>query len=329
VSTRTTAGKIEALVEQITELEVLGRQVQGNDEPPASLAAIQLDTNYRSWYASALAVLPDDLMNSFRSEFEGSFFKNRIKHFLTAPRERSSFYDSLDENSIRTLKVSPWQYPFEDTFRNPIASQRQILLEALARYGVSSIMLESLQLLEQITRRLPLSFAVLGKPIQKRPGIVITDEYDVQRFLHAAAVLHFEEVEDEDPTPKMAGGSSRLDFLLKRERIAIETKMLGKNLTLSKLRDDLAKDIIYFRRHPDADSLFIFVYDPTRKILNSSGFERDLHSDSDVFPVRVVVASLGVTDRGHHEQRITSQARVCPQESTADILPNSRRPCRR
>ena len=164
-------------------------------------------------------------------------------------------------------------------------------MEAHARYGASTDMLEGLDLLERITRRFPISFAILGQDIQNRPGIEITDEYDVQRILHAAAVLLFEEVEDEDPTPKMAGGSSRLDFLLRHERIAVETKMIGKNLTVKKLRSDLADDILYFRAHPDAGSLFIFIYDPTRKITNAAGFERDLYSDSDEFPIRVVVAS--------------------------------------
>jgi hypothetical protein len=39
-------------------------------------------------------------------------------------------------------------------------------------------------------------------------------------------------------------------------------------------------------------SLFAFVHDPDRKITNAAGFEADLYSDSDEFPVRVVVASL-------------------------------------
>ncbi|MGW5053570.1 PD-(D/E)XK nuclease domain-containing protein [Actinokineospora sp. NPDC004072] len=37
----------------------------------------------------------------------------------------------------------------------------------------------------------------------------------MQHILHSIAVLYFEEVEPEEPTPKMAGGSSRLDFLLR------------------------------------------------------------------------------------------------------------------
>lgn len=67
--------------------------------------------------------------------------------------------------------------------------------------------------------------------------------------------------------------------------------MVGKNLTVAKLRGDLAKDIVYFRSHEYVGSLFIFVYDPDRKTPNAAGFEAGLYSDSDEFPIRVVVAS--------------------------------------
>ena len=170
-------------------------------------------------------------------------------------------------------------------------SQKQILIEVLARHGISTLTLEGLALLELIARKLPVAFAILGESVRNRPGLKIVDEYAVQQVLHAALVLYFDEVEDEEPTPTMAGASSRLDFLLRRERIAIETKMLGLHLTTKKLRSDLADDIQYFRAHPDAGALFVFVYDPKRKITNVAGFETDLHSDSDEFPVRVVVAS--------------------------------------
>jgi hypothetical protein len=291
MSTRTVAARLEALIEQIAELEDLGGKIQTDDEASALKATPQLDQSYRTWFASALTLLPDDLKERFRFEYEGDIFRNRIKHFLSNPRELSTIYPSLSEEVVKTLNPSLWQYPFNDTFRGPLTSQKQILMEAQARYGVSSDMLEGLSLLERVARRLPISFAILRQEIQRRPGIEIVDEYDVQRLLHAVAVLLFEEVEDEDPTPKMAGASSRLDFLLRRERIAVETKMIGANLTIKRLRSDLAEDILYFRAHPDAGSLFIFVFDPIRKITNATGFERDLHSDSDEFPVRVVVAS--------------------------------------
>lgn len=291
MSTRTNAGRIEAMIEEITALERLGGQIQDCDETVALANSVQLTKSYLAWYASALALLPEDLKERFRFEYEGNFLPNRIKHFLNGPLEPSILYSSANEEQRKTLNVSPWQYPYIGSFRSPLTAQKQILLEAQTRLGFSAETLEALELLERVARRLPISFAVMRRIVQKRPGIDVVDEYDVQRILQAILVTLFEKVEDEEPTPKKAGVSSRLDFLLKRERIAIETKMVGKNLTVARLHDDLAKDILYFRAHPEAGSLFIFIYDPDRKIMNSAGFEAGLHSDSDEFPVRIVVAS--------------------------------------
>jgi hypothetical protein len=291
MSTRTVSARIEALVDEMSAIEQLGGRIQSEDQVAALAAAKKLTEEYLSWYASALVLLPDDLKDRFRAEYEGGLFSGKIKKFLNDPREASVFYASLDEAARKTWNASPWQHPYNDAFRGPLTAQKQILLEAQARHGFSAEMLEALSLLERVARRLPISFAVLRQEVQRRPGVNVADEYDVQRILQAIAVTLFEEVESEEPTPKKAGVSSRLDFLLKRERIAIETKMVGKNLSLARLKADLAKDILYFRSHPDAGCLFIFVYDPDRKITNASGFEADLHSDSDEFPVRVIVAS--------------------------------------
>jgi hypothetical protein len=197
----------------------------------------------------------------------------------------------MPEESRTVLNLSFWQNPFNDVFRGPLLAQKQLLIEAQARIGISTTTVEGLALLEELCRRLPIAFAVLRSETQNRAGLKVGDEYDVQRILHAVAVLHFDEVEAEDPTPRRAGPSSRLDFLLRRERIAVETKMMRPSLTLRQLRTALAEDIQYFRGHPDAGALFIFVYDPGRKITNAAGFEADLHSDSDEFPVRVVIAN--------------------------------------
>jgi REase_DpnII-MboI len=50
------------------------------------------------------------------------------------------------------------------------------------------------------------------------------DEYDVQDSLHALLKLHFDDVRREEWTPSYAGSQSRMDFLLKREKIVVETK---------------------------------------------------------------------------------------------------------
>jgi DpnII restriction endonuclease len=58
-----------------------------------------------------------------------------------------------------------------------------------------------------------------------RSTLEIEDEYDVQDLLHSLLRLHFDDVRSEEWTPSYAGGSGRMDFLLKVEQIVIEAKM--------------------------------------------------------------------------------------------------------
>lgn len=294
VVTRSTAGKLKTLIDEVQPLEDLASRVQGDDETARLAAAEELATAYRRWFSASLEALPNDLRDRFRSEHDGSTWNQHIKHFLQDPRMKNPIYrDNMNEATKLVWK--PWQYPYKERFIGPLRQQQQYLEEALARYGASSTTTDALELLEQISRKLPVTFAILQSEYRGRPGLTVNDEYDVQHILHAISVLHFEEVEPEEPTPKMAGGSSRLDFLLKQERAAIETKMMmmmmRPGLSKKQLRDDLAVDIAYFRVHPDVDALFVLVYDPTRKITNAAGFERDLYSDSDDFSVRVVITT--------------------------------------
>src|SRR5262249_20623618 len=59
----------------------------------------------------------------------------------------------------------------------------------------------------------------------QRPPVTIADEYDVQYVLGGLLASSFDDVRPEEWTPSYAGGASRVDFLLKNEAIAIETKM--------------------------------------------------------------------------------------------------------
>src|SRR2546423_12699067 len=120
MSTRTVAGKLERLIEEASSLEELGRLIQAEDDLVASDAITELDRQYRAWFASSLAALPDDLKEKFRFEYDGNFFQNRIKKFLEQPRVRSTLYESMQDETRATMSLSPWQYAFNDTFRGPL-----------------------------------------------------------------------------------------------------------------------------------------------------------------------------------------------------------------
>jgi hypothetical protein len=79
---------------------------------------------------------------------------------------------------------------------------------------------------------------------------VIDDEYDVRDHLHALLRLHFDDVREEEWAPSYGGSRTRMDFLLKRERMVVETKMTRDRLDQAKVVDELVIDKAHLAR-PD------------------------------------------------------------------------------
>lgn len=109
-----------------------------------------------------------------------------------------------------------------------------------------------------------------------RATLDVNDEYDAQDLLHALFRLFFEDVRVEEWTPSYAGGCSRIDFLLKAERIIVEVKKARPTLKARDLGTQLIDDIARYRTHPDCEVLVCFVYDPEGLIANPRGVEADL-----------------------------------------------------
>jgi hypothetical protein len=130
--------------------------------------------------------------------------------------------------------------------------------------------------LEQVLRR----FHVFAMDLQRRragrAAFEIRDEYDVQDLLHALLKMHFADVQREEPSPSFAGGSSRIDFLLRELDLAIEVKMIRESLTARELGQELMTDIARYFEHPKCKRLVFFIYDPQRGIANAAGLQRDL-----------------------------------------------------
>lgn len=127
-----------------------------------------------------------------------------------------------------------------------------------------------------------------------RQTLTINDEYDVQDLLHSLLKLHFDDVRPEEWAPSHAGSSSRMDFLLKRERVVVETKMTRKNLGQKEVANELTEDIARYRQHPDCSALVCFVYDPGHICKNAAAIESDVPQSSPGFPVIVIVGPQGL-----------------------------------
>jgi hypothetical protein len=151
----------------------------------------------------------------------------------------------------------------------------------------------ALAIITRLLRRFPAVVRELGHRHDRRsPMAEIRDEYDVQDLLHGILTGLFDDVRDEEPTPSHGGLASRMDLLLKNEKIVIETKMTRASLSQRKVAEELAVDKELYRSHPDCHTLVCFVYDPDRHLRSPAALEIDLTNPAGPVPTIVIVAPL-------------------------------------
>lgn len=150
---------------------------------------------------------------------------------------------------------------------------------------------DPIKLIELICNKFPHLVSQLRKRYKNRKTLEITDEYDVQDLLRVLLSLFFDDIRTEEHTPSHAGSSSRMDFLLKEEDIAIETKITRDgNDEDRRIGKEISEDINWYKEHPHCSMLICFVYDPDRRINNRPGLIKDLEKTTDL-RVRVFIHS--------------------------------------
>src|SRR5258706_7148314 len=114
----------DSLIDKLQQLNNIAEKIQTFDEdgnPVSGLEYHEINefiSNYLTWYSESLALLPEDLRERFRQEYEQS-----IKDFL------------IDHTSIATSEYGYkyFRYNYSFYFYKPFFTQRQILLEASKR----------------------------------------------------------------------------------------------------------------------------------------------------------------------------------------------------
>lgn len=149
--------------------------------------------------------------------------------------------------------------------------------------------LDKIQILEEVLNNFHRVVRQLRNRHENRTTLEIKDEYDVQDLLHSLLLVHFDDVRPEEYTPSYAGGTSRMDFLIKDINTVIETKMTRENLKDKKLGEELIIDIEKYAKHLDCEKLYCFVYDPKEFINNPKGLEKDLSNNSDEIEVKTII----------------------------------------
>lgn len=125
-----------------------------------------------------------------------------------------------------------------------------------------------------------------------RKTLEINDEYDVQDLLHSLLTLDFQDIRSEEWNPSLGGKSTRSDFLLKDEKIIIETKKTRKNLKDKELSEELIIDTAHYKENQNCKMLICFIYDPDKFITNPKWLINDLEKWSvDGFDVKVVISN--------------------------------------
>lgn len=151
--------------------------------------------------------------------------------------------------------------------------------EAIAqRVGLENLMNKFHQIVKQLRNR-----------YNGRPTVDVNDEYDVQDLLHALLKLYFNDIRKEEWTPSYAGGSARMDFLLKETKTVIEVKKTRAGLGDKELGKQLIEDKAKYQAHQDCKRLICFVYDPEGRIVNPQGIQNDLNLNTPGFSVEIVI----------------------------------------
>lgn len=200
-------------------------------------------------------------------------------------------FDISLENGVKiaTSKVSFYSHGIQELLDAVMANLGELSwLESKEKKKDNSPS-ERLSRIEELLKRFHIVARQLKRRYNGRETLCISDEYDVQDLLHALLKTKFDDVRPEEYSPSYAGSSSRIDFLIKKERIIIEAKMANAKLTDKLIGEQLIIDIKRYQVHPDCNTLICFVYDPDGFIRNPVALENDLSGKHDNISVYVLV----------------------------------------
>ena len=212
---------------------------------------------------------------------------NRIDPIADYQRKRERLNTVLEEHGLRYFRggrvlpngeapVSPNLVP--QSREQTAEPQRPSTLEGL---------------LETVIRGLSRAVHPLAHRRKGVPCLSFDSEYDIQDLLHSQLRPWIADIRPEEFTPSYAGSATRMDFLLPRYSLVLETKRVRDKSHAAKIGNELIVDIEHYRKHQKCDRLWCVIYDPVRLLPNPSGLVADLdgkRSTSDgTVQVRILV----------------------------------------
>lgn len=186
----------------------------------------------------------------------------------------------FDINSVKETELNAALQSI--TLETDIDVQLQILLEDIERTLLQSKFVNKSS--DEIIRDVLNNFSnAIQKIISGRRlnhhNFKIEDEYDVQDILYVILKSIFPNLRDEDPIPKVGGKSTKIDLILREEKILIEVKMMKvKDSNETHFIEQLKVDFESYHECKWLRKLFCFVYDPYKKTRDISNFN-DLNGE--------------------------------------------------
>ena len=171
--------------------------------------------------------------------------------------ERAFMPGSRNINDFKSIRYGLSAYTsntpeqaFQEAYERGIAKADAILasmIDEIREYapddpGSDAGAPDQLSLIERLCLRFHAAARTLQHRHDTRTTLEINDEYDVQDLLHVFLRLHFDDIRPEEWTPSYAGRSSRVDFLLKAERIVVEVKKTRASMKAGDLGEQLIID---------------------------------------------------------------------------------------
>ncbi len=133
--------------------------------------------------------------------------------------------------------------------------------------------------LRRVIRGLPRAMYPLTYRRKGSTPLTFMSEYDIQDLLHAMLRPWVVDIRPEEFTPSYAGTSTRMDFLLPKQSLVIELKVVRDRAHAKKIGQELTIDIDHYRAHPLCDTLWCVVYDLAKLIENPAGLVADLEGE--------------------------------------------------
>jgi hypothetical protein len=94
----------------------------------------------------------------------------------------------------------------------------------------------------------------------------VADEYDIQSILWLILRSVFDDVIDEEPTPKLGHSYSIVDFRIPSLKLLVEAKFIRTKEDFKKVENEIKIDSINYLKTTDCKEMIVFIYDNSASV---------------------------------------------------------------